>query len=252
VPLRALVALAVLVLAAPPGARGQIVNTLRGFAEEEPGWSGSAEGYVDVSQGNTEYEEYGGSLALQWRRGAHRIRALASGLYKTGRGETQAEESTLHLRHNLRLRKWLATLLFVQNQYDPFQRLEHRFLLGGGLRFDLLRSGDLRVFAGMATMLEDERIEGDAPGSGTEHRLSSFLSALWDLREGVTLDAVGFYQPRWSRFSDLRASLSTRLKVDLVGSLYLSVLYELEQDARPPEGVEKTDWGLRTGLGMEF
>ncbi len=230
----------------------QIVNTLRGFSDEEPGFDGELSLYMDLAQGNTEYQEFSGSLTFQWKGRRQRVRVLSSGRWKTARGEDVANASSGHLRHNWWFAHRWGTIVFVQNQHDRFQRLKSRFLLGGGLRWDLHRSRAFDAFVGMTTMLENEQLEGDGRSEPRRQRMSSFLSLLFDLNDHATFDMVAFYQPRWADFSDFRSSLQARLKTDVVAQLYFELNFSHRYDSRPPEGVKRDDWTLRTGLGMKF
>ncbi|MFO7653750.1 MAG: DUF481 domain-containing protein [Candidatus Krumholzibacteriia bacterium] len=238
------------VLAAGP-AHGQILNTLRGFADREPGWSGSATGYLAAAGGNSEYEEYGGALTVQWQGEHQRVRALGSGELRSSDDERTAENTTGHLRHNWFFHRRLATVAFVQIQRNPFQRLEERLLAGGGLRFEVLSREQMRWFLGVTTMFEDEAIE-DVAGRERRHRMSSFVSLVYRAREGLSVDLTGFYQPRWSDFADARATAAAAVKVAVIGTLHLDVTASLQYDARPAPGVETTDWTVRNGLGVEF
>jgi len=230
----------------------QIVNTLRGFSTDEPGFDGEFGFYLNLSQGNTEYEEYGSSLTFQWRGQHQRVRGMASGRWKTARNEDVADASSVHLRHNWWFAHRWGTIVFVQNQHDRFQRLKSRFLLGGGFRYDLYLAQRFNSFMGVTTMYENEQIEDDTRPSQSHQRLSSFLSFLFDLDEGTTFDLVGFYQPDWSDFADFRSSVQARLKVELVKQLYLDLHFEHRYDSRPPERVKGVDWSLRTGLDLNF
>lgn len=241
--------LAVFVAAAP--VEGQIVNTLRGWAEPDSGWSGEVRGQVALSEGNAEYFELTLGGAAQVTTGRHRVRALTSETLRRAGGEKVAESLLLHLRHNLRLRPWLASLAFAQLQYNPFRRLERRTLLGLGARFDIVRAEAWDAALGVSGMLERERIT-DRSGTETEGRASYFVSVVGRVAPHVRLDTSGFWQPRFAEPGDARAFLEAGVRVDLVGGLGLLVALDLEHDSDPPEGVEETDLTLASGLVLEF
>lgn len=247
-----LLLLVVLALLCPTEARAQIVNTLRGFPEDEPGWSGNLDGYFDIAEGNTNYREYGGSVTFQYLAKRHRVRGLGSALRKQSQGEDIAEASRVHLRHNYWFQERWASILFVQDSRNPFQRLDSRFLAGFGARFDAVRKESLSCYLGIVTMLENEEIQGDSRGRETEHRMSTFLSVMYDVSQDTQLDLVAFYQPEWSDFGDYRTVISARLKVEIIGALYLSLSYGFQRDSRPPEGVGETDWSFYSGIGWSF
>jgi hypothetical protein len=100
-------------------------------------------------------------------------------------------------------------------------------------------------------MLEVERLEGES-GKTARGRLSVFLHVAWPLSETATLDAVAFWQPLFSDLGDARAVGNVALSVDVTGSLDLKVGAAVEDDARPPVGVARTDWNTFAGLGLDF
>jgi len=232
-------------------ASAQILNTLRGFNETEPGWSGQVQGAVALADGNTEYLEIELGAGVQWRTGDHRFRLLGRHMRRTASGVETAESRTGHLRHNLQLKPWLATVAFLQGQHDPFKRIDSRILVGAGLRTDLFRETDWKTSIGTVVMREDESLTGIA-GYETDVRLSVFVSVLRTGGEGVSLDLSGFWQPKVDDFSDARALASAVFRADLVGDLYLHATYGLEHDSHPAAGVERPDQTIRSGLGYRL
>jgi len=233
----------------PAGAA--ILDSLRGFDRDRVGWSGSVEGSYGASGGNTRESTFAGSGRVQWRGGDHTVRLIAGARRTTSRGEETAKSVLGHLRHNYRLGGRWATLAFVQAQQNPFQRLDSRSLAGVGARYDLVDTGAVLWSTGAAQMWESERIQ-DEPGRQDVQRLSAFTSLEAALREGLKLDVLVFYQPRWRDFGDWRLFGQVQLEIELTGVLSLFTGYQIEHDARPPLGVEKTDWDTKTGFKASF
>lgn len=234
-------------------AEAQIVNTLRGFDEDESGWSGELEVRFAQSGGNTDVLTFGAGAQVQWQGERQRVRALGAASRSESDEKKTAESSMLHLRHNYDLRTWLASLLFAQVQENPFQRLQLRRLLGAGARFDVIDAEDWALSLGAAHMFEREEIEDDEIGAGgtsNNQRLSVFVTCAGDLTENLSADVVAFYQPLWSDFEDSRATSQATLRLGIVGSLELVLRGSVEHDARPPAGVEETDWSYRTALSL--
>ena len=233
------------------GARAAIVNSLRGFAEEEPGWSGALAGSYGARGGNTEESTFEGSGRLQWRNEPAIWRLIAAGNRTTRGGAETARSSLAHLRHNYLLNQRWATLAFLQFQKNPFQKLESRFLLGLGGRWRAVKGKSAVLDLGAAHMFEQEKIQGGG-GFAKAQRLSSFLSLQLTVREGVVIDCLVFYQPRWNDFGDWRIHGETKLEVALSDALSLFTGYNLDHNSRPPTGVDKTDWETRTGFAVKF
>jgi putative salt-induced outer membrane protein len=236
-----------LVTALPRAGRAQIVNTLVGFDEEEPGWSGGVEARFSLTGGNTELVSLSGGGHVQYQSGANRWRLLGDATRETSQGERVEESTVAHLRHNRRLLPWLSTLTFIQHQRNPFQRLTSRFLAGAGARFDVVRASRIYGALGASHMVEVERIE-DTSGTDTDQRLSVFAILEGKLSEAAAVEVTSFVQPRWGDFTDMRSILAATLRVTLVGSLAMTLDYDLQHDTEPPAGVEATDWKLRAGF----
>ena len=243
--------LASILILTPLAADAVIVNSLRGFSETEPGWSGGLGGALGGSGGNTEQSTLSADARLQWRGSADVWRLMGTAK-RTSSGGTETARSVLgHLRHNHTLGGGWHTLAFVQLQENPFQRLNSRFLAGLGARLDIRREGAVHVSLGAADMIERERIDGQAGGDPYQ-RLSMFVSTVFSLREGVQIDALAFYQPKWSDMGDWRTYVNIALDVTLTGNVSLFTGLDLERDSSPPADVEATDWEMSTGLRIDF
>jgi len=244
------VALAVLMMSAT-GARAAIVNSLRGWSEEEQGWSGALAGSYGASGGNSPQSTFEGSGRVQLRSKANVWRLIGSGKRTTVHGVETAKSTLGHLRHNYLLNDRWATLVFLQHQKNPFQRLDSRYLIGLGGRWLAVKGESTLIYLGAAHMFEQERIQ-DEEGHTKAQRFSGFVSLETRLSEDVVVDFLVFYQPRWSDFKDWRMFGEVALEVELTGSLSLFTGYKLEHNSMPPEGVEQTDWDTKTGIAFKF
>jgi len=230
---------------------GAIVNSLRGFDRDEPGWSGSVDGSYGASGGNTQESTFMGSARLQWKGASNIGRLIGAGKRTTNSGRETARSTLAHLRHNYLLSDRWATLAFLQVQENPFQRLDSRFLMGLGGRWQAVKGESTLIYLGVSHMFEKERIQGE-DGYEEAQRLSGFVSLEVELRDGVFVDFLLFYQPKWDDFADWRVYGEIRLEIELIGSLSLFTGYNLQHDSQPPTGVEETDWNTKTGFLVRF
>lgn len=235
-----------------PSATSQIVNTLRGWDEQRMGWSGGTEGAVAVADGNTDYFEFELSAAVQHQTTANRWRFLGRLMRRTAYGTEIAESRMAHVRHNHRLTRHFSTLAFLQGQYEPFKRIEQRYLAGAGLSIDLREATDWNSIAGAAVMYENEELTDNRGQTTDDVRLSFFASVFRDVKEGVDVDVIAFYQPRVDAPGDARATVAAGIRADIVGSLYAVIRYAAEYDSDPAPGVDGLDQNLRAGLGYKF
>jgi putative salt-induced outer membrane protein YdiY len=240
-----------LVAMAPPGRAGTIVNTLEGYQEDGNGWTGGVDGLFSGSGGNTESVQLEVGGRAQWLGARDRLRLQAAMAYEESGGEETERDVVAHLRHNRDLSPAWSTVLFGQIQHNPFQRLRRRWLLGAGLRHDLSDDDRGSVRLGATPMLEIEKLD-DAGGTTARGRLSVFLHVARDLRDDVRVDLVGFWQPLFSDVADFRAVGNLTLTVAVTGAVDLKTGVSVEDDARPPAGVERTDWETFVGLALGF
>lgn len=246
-----LVAAVVVTFGAAAGAHAAIVNSLRGWSEEEQGWSGAVAGSYGASGGNSPQSTFEGSGRVQLRSRDHVWRLIGSGKRTTVHGVETAKSTLGHLRHNYLLSDRWATLVFLQSQRNPFQRLDSRFLIGLGGRWLAAQSESTNFYLGAAQMWEQDSIEGEDGHTKTQ-RFSGFASLETRLSDDVVIDFLVFYQPSWSDFKDLRTYGEVELEVELTGSLSLFTGYKVEHNSQPPEGVKQTDWDTKTGLQFKF
>ncbi len=228
-----------------------ILNTLQGYNASEPGWSGRVDGLFSGSGGNTERIVFETGGRVQWQGEKQRYRLQVTGGYQESNGQETARNVVVHLRHNRRLNGRWSTVSFAQVQHNPFQRLRSRWLLGLGPRYDFKHDQDGIVALGVTPMLEIERLE-DQAGHQTRGRLSVFLHTSRKLSAATKLDVVAFWQPLFSDLSASRAVGNLTLTVEVAGGVDLKVGAAVEDNARPPVGVERTDWSTFTGLGVSF
>jgi putative salt-induced outer membrane protein YdiY len=239
------------VLCGAAAAPAAIVNSLRGWSEDEQGWSGALAGSYGASGGNSPQSTFEGSGRIQLRSADHVWRLLGSGMRTTVHGVETARSTLGHLRHNYLLTDRWATLVFAQLQRNPFQRLDSRFLLGFGGRWLAARGESSRFYLGASYMFEQERIQ-DEEGHEKAQRLVAFGSWETRLSEDVEFDVLIFYQPNWSDFNDWRLFGEAALEIELTGSLSLFTGYRIEHNSRPPAGVHQTDWTTKMGFAFKF
>lgn len=238
-------------LLAQSATAGVILNTLQGYSEQEAGWSGRLDGLFAGSGGNTDRISLEAGGRVQYLGERHRWRLQLNGGYQESDGVETARNIVAHLRHNQTLTGRWSLVSFVQIQHNPFQRLRSRWLLGTGPRLDLVRDDKGVIGLGAVPMLESERLENEE-GHLARGRLSVFLHLARSLSASTRLDAVVFWQPLFSDLSAARTVGNLTVAVNVTGAVELKVGAAVEDNARPPSGVERTDWSTFTGLGVVF
>ncbi len=247
----------VLVLLLARVASAQIVNVQALFEENVPeGPSAGVELSVDWRTGSTTLLVARGTVLGQWRSDRHWVLGVARGEYGFA-GEKRIVSKTLeHLRYRHRFLDWLTGEVFLQHEYDEFRRLQFRALLGMGPRFTLWSTEGGTLVAGVAGMLEHERLrrddEPDAGDQATNVRLSSYLLGRLKLMENISLVETLYLQPRVDRPSDLRLLNETLLAVDANKRVVFTVGFTLTYDRTPAATVSPVDTQLRTSLSVKL
>jgi hypothetical protein len=206
--------------------------------------------------GNVDITELGLSLRQDYVAQKSTSFLIVHGLYGWKDGDAFSNEGLLHLRHVRKDWKPAAPEFFTQVNYDKARLLDFRSLGGGGVRIRFFEGERLQMAWGTAYMIEYERFDlpPDAwhPRSNTHHRWSNYVSLKADLGESTTLAWTTYLQPRFDDFGDLKTLNDGELETDLVSRLALTVTIRLRYDGRPPDGIEKRDTLVLTGLRVEI
>lgn len=243
-------------LLSAPQASGQVnVEPLRKKVREE-GFSGSVEASATGRLGNVEGLVAGGMGQLGFADKTHLAFVHARGDYNRLNDRTQIARSFVHARYNLTLAPRLFGEAFAQLQTDAFLLLRHRELYGLGPRVGVVEEKWLSVFAGVAGMLEYERVnvpEGAPDASETTFvRASGYLAATITTDDRVTFSIMAYYQPRVIHPSDYRTTLETSLEVAIRKSFSVRIYGSIRHDSAPVSSVLKTDLEIRNALAWTF
>lgn len=151
----------------------------------------------------------------------------------------------------------IGSAIFVQHQFNEFQRMRVRSIWGTSVTIPLLQTARVQALFGTGYLFEYNRISvlpgASDPDQTYEHRSSNFLGVkvgLFDSR--LQMQNTLYMQPRWDELSDFRflEEFECMVKVaDIIGfGATLSVLY----DSAPPTGVKTTDTRVSTNLRLSF
>jgi putative salt-induced outer membrane protein YdiY len=223
---------------------------------QEPGISGNISISYSSKSGNTEQDEsdVGGKLKYDSNRS---YLAFIQGTYeKTKSSDIKTEdEALLHSRYLHKLNS--DTLYgegFIQYYENVFQGIDHRVLAGGNVRWRFFHNTDLgKLFLGVGIFDEELNYTDDFPEEDKSMtRFNSYLAYTLQLTEKTEFSLIGYFQPAYDTANDYYTSLNAELTVHVISDLHIRLLYELEYDSRPPEGIEKTDTEITTSLVWKF
>jgi putative salt-induced outer membrane protein YdiY len=176
----------------------------------------------------------------------------ARGRSGTDDGVRVAESYMASLRADaFPLERW-SPFVFASAERDRFKQLDLRTNAGGGIKYTFLREEDTEVSISLAALhnREDFRIP-DEP-TLTDGRLSWRFKGDHELREGVRVQNVSFYQPVWDGFDDYTIQSESRLAVQVFSMLAVSASYVYQRDSTPPTDVLPDDHHVKLGVQLQL
>jgi len=169
----------------------------------------------------------------------------------TDDGERIAERYQMSIKADAYPEARWSPFVFGSAERDRFKQLDLRSNAGGGVKYTIVRDEETEVSLSMAVLHshEDFRTSGDSVDDG---RLSWRFKGLRELREGVVVQNVSFYQPVWDAGNDYQASSDTQLNVQVFGGLAMTAGYQYERDSTPAEGVKPDDHYVKVGVQVQL
>lgn len=165
----------------------------------------------------------------------------------------------VHLRTNLLRKNKLSYEIFTQIQYDNGRNLSLRYLLGGGIRYRLIKREKSRLYYGLGLMQElEEWLPFEENASLIEKnitKVSTYLGGKVDLTETIELQVVMFYQSGYDLDSELyrnRVNGDVQLSIHVIGKLDFIVSFTAQYEDDPIIPVNNFVYALRNGLKWNF
>lgn len=222
-------------------------------------WKLSTElSYTDQSGNRSLRLLTGGVRATHLQKEAFELDAAAETRYGESEGEVIARRHYGSLSLDLAPEGTWSPFLFADAERDRFKRLDARLSGGAGAKYTFHRARENRGSASVSLALlysyENLAVTDDGRPGGARDlaRWSLRLKGSRELRPGLSLHHVAFYQPAWAEMADYLLRAETGANVLLLERVALSVTYQLQRNALPPEGVEPDDRILKTGLILEL
>lgn len=170
----------------------------------------------------------------------------------TDDGTRVAESYTVALKADAMPEARVSPFVFGSAERDRFKLLDLRTNAGGGVKYTFLRAEDTEVSLSLAALhnREDFRI-ADAPVQ-TDGRLSLRFKGAHELREGVRVESVSFYQPVWDVFDDYQLQSENIVAVQMLSMLAVTASYVYQRDSTPPPDVRRDDHHVKLGIQLQL
>ena len=233
------------------------INTERFRLDSDSiGFTGVAEIDITAITGNTDFQfiNLGGRLNYNWGDGYTFL--VADGGFGWDKGERIFNQALLHLRHVQDLSELIQAEIFVQTDLNKKRLLTERELIGGGLRFRILKSDNFKLRLGTSYYFEHERYKvsvNSVHGNNLfANRLSAYLTFELKIKDDVKLVMINYIQPQVGKWDDHRIISDNSLVIELSSLVNVNVGFNLRYDPRPPETIKDTDTFTKFGFGFSF
>jgi hypothetical protein len=237
-------------LAIAPGARREIDN-----------WSGEVSGGLTFRQGNTRQVEYNAHALIRRRTPATRFTLEYLGNFGKVDHETTANNHRITGEFDYFVsRRLFLVLPYMEYYRDSLQNLDHRFTVGAGVGYDLIKNRrvEWNVIGGPA--YQRNWYSSVAPAEDREHGAAAMvLGTLLDVELTHRLDLTAEWRAQITREEvgetthHSRASLEFEIKKHL--DLDVSFIWDRISNPQPDAAGNvpaQDDFRLILGLGIDF
>lgn len=177
--------------------------------------------------------------------------------YTARAGNAFVNQGLLHGRWTAMWHRRFGSNLFVQHQFNEFQRLRVRSVWGASAAVGIVHGKRLNVLFGSGYMYEYNRI---TPSPNTtevletfEHRWSNFLGMTLTAFDGrLAGQSTTYFQPRFDKMSDLRFLEEIEMLVKVNDNLGFGGSFSALYDSAPPAGVVPMDTRVMSNVRLSF
>lgn len=157
----------------------------------------------------------------------------------------------MHFRYNHNFsNKWLVAEAFTQVQFNRVQKIQRRFLWGGGTRFNILDKEKIKLYAGTALMYEFELYLNNTYRDKV--RMSNYVSFFYKPSATFSIRHTTYYQPQLDGFKYFRLTNETSVEALIVKNLSFNSKFNYFYDSKPAPAVQKVFFSLTNGLIYRF
>lgn len=201
------------------------------------------------ASGNTDILQLSAGVRVDASAGENSGFGLARYTLSEVDGATDVSNAFAHVRYNSEIVPDLIGEVFGQVERNEQTLLARRYLVGGGLRYEIVETEAVGFAIGTTPMIERERLRPEAmEDPTTSFRWSNYVSLRVDVSETAEAFAVVYAQPRVEAFSDYRILHESRLDLDVTKFVKVRIRGMMRYDSQPPIGVDDTDIMLTTGF----
>ena len=172
--------------------------------------------------------------------------------YKYGEasGVSNIDKGHTHLRYARQMSASWQWEIFGQLEFNRFQSLALRRLVGGGLRSKLYASRQTSLFSGFGTFYEKEDVRKDLDQEN--FRGNIYFSFRYVLEKNLEVVNISYFQPSYKRFDDYRILTSLGFEFHFTESLSWVNGVAYSMDTKPPKRIQREDISFNMGFNIEY
>jgi hypothetical protein len=215
---------------------------------DSTGWAGSLSGSFNLTKNTVRIFLVKAFAAIQYKTERNTYLLLGNyGFLKTQKRKL-VNNAFLHLRFDHKFTKLILWEFFIQDQTNEITKIDRRFLVGTGPRFELPAPEDLKTYLGISFMHEYERDITQPPITHRVFRNSSYLTLLFAPSKHLKLVSTTYYQPWLGHLSDFRILNKESVNFSITKKLSLILNWDYSYDSSPVIGIPKSNFTFSSGI----
>ncbi|MGQ1891835.1 DUF481 domain-containing protein [Thermophagus sp. OGC60D27] len=142
---------------------------------------------------------------------------------------------------------------FFQYQYNRVKSLKHRYILGGGPRFNIADKEKFSFFLVGYTIYLNELYEySDFERRKSLVKFSSMGSFNWTISPSASINNTTYYEPDYSDPADYRIWSESNLNLKISKNFNFGLFVKLEYDNTAPPDVDKLFYTVKNSFQWKF
>lgn len=242
-----IIALVIMLFAA---AHGQVNTEKMRMGLEQSGVAGNFKLSYSVVAGNSELTKIDISPNFIWKLQKHQFFTLNNLSRVYSDDGTIINKAFSHLRYNYETTPVYIYEFFLQAQYNRSQKLDHRFLIGAGMRIVPVETERFLWAIALTLMHEEEKISS---GEVTKTpRNSDYVYLKYQPFDRIFIENTIYVQPALDDFENVRVLDEAQVTIGITETFALTTEVNYFYDSQPPEGVKDYDLEIKNGVQFSF
>ena len=217
-------------------------------------WSGNLDAGLSLAQGNAEATNFSSTLRTERKTTRDKISIYATSLFArdstSGVSETTANAIRGGTQYDINLSDRLFSFGFIDLEFDEFQNLDLRNVLGGGLGWRIRDTEQTSFSLLFGGSFNQEFFSGDVTRRAAEVVLGEELSH--QLFGGTSLSEKLVFYPNMSESGEFRIQFDTSISTEVGKGFAWHVTFSDRFLSNPLPDLEKNDILFATGVRFNF